>query len=456
MVQGILSSASSAQQSEVAAWEEEITSCAHTENLEQVPPKTLEPAGLATCQSCDLTSNLWLCLTCGALGCGRAQFGGVGGHSHALAHSNASGHPVALKLGTVDPGEGTADLYCYTCNDPKTDPKLAQHLANFGMQVESQQKTEKSMTELQVEQNLKFDFAMTGADGAELQPLFGPGLTGLRNLGNSCYMNSTLQALFDLPIFQHRFFGDPQAKSHPLVCTKSDPANCLECQTLKVADGLLSGRYAVPRQAVAGPNKSQEGLQQESKFQEGIKPDMFKRIIGKDHEEFKTMRQQDADEFFKHLLKKVEQLERASTTSSTGASCVDIFKFGLEHRLQCTECHGVRYRQEQTDSLSLPVPANETGKDENGKTIYQPMQLETCLDMLLGSQEELEYKCPACQKTVKAVQCVALLSYSHLLLISLFSDFRTTKLSSFPDVLLLHMTRFQLVNWVPQKLGKRE
>jgi hypothetical protein len=29
---------------------------------------------------------------------------------------------------------------------------------------------------------------MTGDDGHELQPLFGPGLTGLRNLGNSCVM----------------------------------------------------------------------------------------------------------------------------------------------------------------------------------------------------------------------------------------------------------------------------
>ena len=36
----------------------------------------------------------------------------------------------------------------------------------------------------QVEQNLNFDFAMTGADGKELRPLHGPGLTGLRNLGN--------------------------------------------------------------------------------------------------------------------------------------------------------------------------------------------------------------------------------------------------------------------------------
>lgn len=27
---------------------------------------------------------------------------------------------------------------------------------------------------------------MTGADGKELEPLFGPGLTGMKNLGNRC------------------------------------------------------------------------------------------------------------------------------------------------------------------------------------------------------------------------------------------------------------------------------
>lgn len=107
---------------------------------------------------------------------------------------------------TTDCRAGT-DVYCYACDDARVDPHLAKHLGNFGIQVAEQKKTEKSMTELvrsrlrvraarvpgsdlklaasqQVEQNLTFDFAMTGADGKELEPLFGPGLTGMKNLGN--------------------------------------------------------------------------------------------------------------------------------------------------------------------------------------------------------------------------------------------------------------------------------
>ena len=43
------------------------------------------------------------------MGCGRAQFGGVGGNSHALAHAKESNHGVAVKLGSITP-EGTADV----------------------------------------------------------------------------------------------------------------------------------------------------------------------------------------------------------------------------------------------------------------------------------------------------------------------------------------------------------
>lgn len=130
-----------------------------------------------------MTQNLWLCLTCGSLSCGRQQYGGLGGNGHAVAHFNSTGHPVSVKLGTIQP-DGTADIYCYACDDERLDPKLATHLKHFGIQVEEQVKTEKSLSELQVEQNMKFDFAMSGVDGKELEPLFGPGLTGLRNLGN--------------------------------------------------------------------------------------------------------------------------------------------------------------------------------------------------------------------------------------------------------------------------------
>ncbi len=173
-----MQSMSSAGQSEVKVWEEKILPCEHTLTLEQFANGPIPASGLAHCSSCDLKENLWLCLTCGSLGCGRQQFGSMGGNGHGLAHYEATQHPVSVKLGTIIP-EGGADIYCYQCNDSKLDPELASHLATFGINIQTQTKTEKSMTELQIE--LKYDFPLTGK---ALEPVCGPGLTGLSNLGN--------------------------------------------------------------------------------------------------------------------------------------------------------------------------------------------------------------------------------------------------------------------------------
>jgi len=40
--------------------------------------------------------------------------------------------------------------------------------------------------------------------GSKLQPVYGPGCTGIYNLGNSCYMNSIMQVVFTLPPFVER------------------------------------------------------------------------------------------------------------------------------------------------------------------------------------------------------------------------------------------------------------
>lgn len=45
LIAAVLSSMSSAQKSEVKAWEEEITTCIHTTELVQPAPKKLEPSG---------------------------------------------------------------------------------------------------------------------------------------------------------------------------------------------------------------------------------------------------------------------------------------------------------------------------------------------------------------------------------------------------------------------------
>jgi len=48
------------------------------------------------------------------------------------------------------------------------------------------------MTEMNIELNNNFNLSKTFEKGKELKPIFGAGYTGMKNLGNTCYMNSVM------------------------------------------------------------------------------------------------------------------------------------------------------------------------------------------------------------------------------------------------------------------------
>lgn len=77
----------------------------------------------------------------------------------------------------------------------------------------------------QIEQNQKFDFSMTTADGIEFAPVSGAGLVGMKNLGNTCYMASLMQVFCKIPEFVAAFNSDAHFKQ---CCTL--PADCFRCQ----------------------------------------------------------------------------------------------------------------------------------------------------------------------------------------------------------------------------------
>jgi ubiquitin carboxyl-terminal hydrolase 5/13 len=366
---------------------------------------------------CKLKENLWLCLECGNVGCGRSQFGGVGGNSHALAHADSSSHGVAVKLGSIT-AEGAADIYCYKCNEERTDPELSAHLAHWGINVAEREKTEKSLMELQIEQNLRWEFSMTTKDGHELDPAFGPGFTGLKNLGNSCYLSSVVQCLFSLPEFQQRYFLS--SEEPPLTRT---PAEDFETQMRKLADGLLSGRYSKPDTDVLSTPDCTE-----VPHQKGLAPAMFKHLVGRGHPEFSTMRQQDAFEFLLHLFK----LITLSKHLDGSVNPVNSFRFTLEQRLQCLSCRKVRYKIDEQDNISVQVPARPAlNEAAQGSRSYETVSMKECLD-IFTSEEVVELRCPGCGGQ---------------------EGFRKRSLfKTLPNEFVINARRFELINWVPTKL----
>lgn len=63
------------------------------------------------------------------------------------------------------------------------------------------------MVELELSLNQKMgEWFTLQESGSQLRPLYGPGYTGLSNLGNSCYLNSVMQVIFAIPDFVERYF----------------------------------------------------------------------------------------------------------------------------------------------------------------------------------------------------------------------------------------------------------
>lgn len=151
-----------------------------------------------------MNNNLWLNLTDGSILCGRKYYDGTGGNNHAIEHYNVTKYPLAVKLGTITK-EGKADVYSYDEDELVENPNLIVHLAHWGINITQMEKTEKSMVELELDLNQKFgEWVALQESSSKLCPVFGPGYTGLINLGSSCYLNSVMQVIFTIPDFIKR------------------------------------------------------------------------------------------------------------------------------------------------------------------------------------------------------------------------------------------------------------
>jgi len=441
-IQGILSAQSAGYLEELSAlestWDGEARRVSkYADNLEQLDNgvKVL-PHGWQ-CSKCDKTDNLWLNLSDGTVLCGRKFFDGTGGNNHALEHFNTTGYPLAVKLGTIS-GDGKADVYSYAEDDMVEDPQLKRHLAHFGINMEGLTKTDKSMAELEIDLNQRVgEWADIQETGKMLVPLFGPGYTGLANLGNSCYLNSVVQVLFTIPSFQQRYYNDADTIFRSAGTNAWQDFNI---QMSKLACGLLSGRY------------SERGGSEMNQHQSGIKAAMFKSLIGKGHPEFSTKRQQDVVEFLLHLINVTERHIRNHPKSHV--SPAESFKFRVEERLQCGTSGQIRYTYRSEYHLPVPVPV-ETASNLKEVQLYeekkkaaqaagQPLKsdsevvrpkvtLQSCLEALIRQEEVQNFYSSAINGKTTALKC--------------------TRLSTFPEFLWIQLRKFTLAeDWTPRKL----
>lgn len=412
LVISILNAASESDKSGIQAWEEEINPCEHTLTLQQAENIKIAEKTMAKCSKCDLSSNLWLCLTCGNLSCGRKE---TGGNAHAIEHFKLTNHPLVVKTGTITPN-GDASIYCYSCDNDVKDPELAIHLQNFGIDVSTQKKTDKTVTEMNLDININLTLSKTIEEGKVLTPLYGEGLTGMENIGNSCYINSIVQILFSLEPMKKWYYDT--AIDHLNTCSRN-AQDCYLCQMSKIMYGLHSGVYSQKKtKMLPATEEGKPGDIEE--YQDGIKPSSFKLFFGKDHPEFSTNHQQDVFEYLQYLLSCMEKEDKARKINP-----LDLFKYECENRLECQKCHGVKYRSMKNWYLLFTV---EDWKNKKGED--KTCTMEDCIKTWLG-EEIVSLKCSVCNEDTTWV--------------------KTQKIKNFPQYLIILFQRM-IYDWIPVKL----
>ncbi|XP_064642772.1 ubiquitin carboxyl-terminal hydrolase 5-like [Lineus longissimus] len=436
--EGIITAESAARAEELAAmagtWEgEKINKSKHADNLVQLDNGIKIPTSGWKCSMCDKRDNLWANLSDGTILCGRKYFDGTGGNNHAIEYFHQTRYPLVVKLGTITPNG--ADVYSYDEDEMVEDPHLAKHLAHFGINMMKMEKTDKTMVELEIDLNQKVgEWDIIQESNSKLAPVYGPGFTGMKNLGNSCYMNSVMQVLFSFPDFRRRYVDNVQQIFRNAA---GNPSGDFTVQMAKLGNGLLSGDYSHPPPEGAGDPQPDQG----------IHPQMFKTLIGRGHAEFSTKRQQDAQEFILHMFNLIERSSRDQLNPC------DCFKFQIEERIQCIQSKKVKYSNREENILALPIPMDvatnmdevakyeakkkllqESGHAVDPKEIVRPkISLKNCIDAFLADEVVDDFYSTALESRSVAS--------------------KRTRISTFPDYLIIQLKKFTIGDdWTPKKL----
>ncbi|XP_051954700.1 ubiquitin carboxyl-terminal hydrolase 20-like [Xyrauchen texanus] len=256
-----------------------IDLCSHLHSIGEVTKEELIQKSKCTCQSCGVGGpNLWACLQCDCsyVGCGESY------SDHSTIHAQAKKHNLTVNLTTFR-------VWCYVCEREvflEATPITPVSLAQFCKRLEQ--------TPCHPLKAVPIAVAEEEGSESEEDDLKPRGLTGMKNIGNSCYMNAALQALSNCPPLT-QFFLDCSG----LVRTDKKPALCKSYQK------LISELWHKKRPSYVIPTSLFHGIKLVNPM-------------------FRGYAQQDTQEFLRCLMDQLhEELKEALTDCNIAISDVD-------------------------------------------------------------------------------------------------------------------------------------
>ncbi|KAI3651591.1 hypothetical protein MP228_002894 [Amoeboaphelidium protococcarum] len=187
---------------------------------------------------------------------------------------------------------------------------------------------------------------------------------GFKNLGNSCYMNASLQALFNLLCFMDKL---------------------RKCQ-MDQSDSNLQSKYPILSELLSLFDQKQvQG--------HCIDASRLKYCMGLVDSKYGTSEQQDADEFIRSLLGTLES-ELGKYSKETGKPLLagmveNAFELEIKKTLRCKECESHSVTIDKCRDLSLEIGVNDGQNDD------KPLELDSLIQSYFQKQQ-LEYKCEKC------------------------------------------------------------
>ncbi|XP_057304278.1 ubiquitin carboxyl-terminal hydrolase 3-like [Hydractinia symbiolongicarpus] len=388
--------------------------CKHLDKAVDISPTFVrklieENRNLWTCAECRSNKSPWMCLKCGMVLCGRY----VNGHCKAHGESNEF-HFVCIDASLM--------VFCYQCDDfviNDTETGTVE-LIRTALQTEiPHQRKRRKRTE---EQLLHPETPKKLLKSSSKENMYSNSpkklkTVGIRNLGNTCFMNAILQSLSNLKHFSCYFKELPAIE---LNDEKGDNGKIKKYYTrsyqpddLSLVEELRKILCALWQGATAA-----------------ISPDALFSVVWKVVPRFRGYQQHDAHEFMHYLLDRVHTELLQTNIFSNGRDTIvsGIFGGQLQSEVTCLKCGTISKKKEPYWDLSLDIPCKSSKKSSGQK--LEPKSkvchLTDCLQRFIEVEELDEsewYTCEKCKKKQPSTKKFWLLQL--------------------PNVLCLHLKRFR-------------